>query len=137
MLMRQTKVESLNHSMLLAYRVSTTLKPFFLLAIYVFFSLTVFLSSQFLNTLNQTYIATHGLVKKGDVYQGKFLKAVKEFKKGKELKKNWRKRPKLQTRIRPQWRASLPRPRLRIRSYELSLKDRKMTSKPCKETLSL
>ena len=42
---------------------------------------------KFLAALNQTYIATHCLVEKGDVYQFKFLKAVEELKKGQELKK--------------------------------------------------
>ena len=41
---------------------------------------------QFLIALNQTYIATHSLIEKGDVYWAKFLKAAKELKKGEELK---------------------------------------------------
>ena len=38
-------------------------------------------------TLNQTYITSHGLVEKGDVYQSKFLKGIEELKKGEEQRR--------------------------------------------------
>ena len=45
------------------------------------------MSSQFLATLNQTYITTHSLIEKGTVYEIKFLKAIDELKKSEELRK--------------------------------------------------
>ena len=48
--------------------------------------LTLILFSQFLAALNQTCIATHNLVERGEVYETKFLKAIEELKKSEELR---------------------------------------------------
>ena len=74
--------------MLLARKVSL-LPCYFLLFLFLFYFLwlTSTLSLQFLAAFNQTYIATHGLVEKRTVNDTKFLKAIDELKKSKELRK--------------------------------------------------
>ena len=43
---------------------------------------------QFLATLNQTYLATHSLVKRGEIYETELLKVLEELKKSEKLRKN-------------------------------------------------
>lgn len=42
---------------------------------------------QFLAAVNQTYVAIHSLVERGETYETKLLKAIKELKKSEELRK--------------------------------------------------
>ena len=92
LLSKRVRIESLNHTMLLAYKVSL-LTCYFLLFLFpvYFLRLTLTLSLQFLAALNQTYIATHILVEKGTVYGTKFLKATDELekKKARSSGRNW------------------------------------------------
>ena len=83
---RRVGIESLNHMMLLAYKVSLF---FFYRSIFVCFlnDYLQLLSSQFLAALNQTYIATHSLVEKETAYETKYLKPIDELKMGEELRK--------------------------------------------------
>ena len=43
--------------------------------------------SQFLAPLNQTYIAIHNFVERGEIYKTKLLKAIEELKKKEEQRK--------------------------------------------------
>ena len=55
---------------------------------------------QLLTVLNQTYIALHSLVEKGNFYKTKFLKAIDELKKRDELKKKLAKEMKVVARAK-------------------------------------
>ena len=91
--------------------------------------------SQFLASLNQTYIVTHGLVEKGEIYETKLLRAIDELKKSAKLRKKLAEEAKAASEAKATLEEELTKLKMKNADSKISYREVNKTSKSSNVTM--